>query len=107
MTNIGLLLLCLYLNGAQKHPPKYLGEFKVTHYDRHYKWGNVTKLGLKPCSSIVAVDPKVIPLGSLIFAESYGFLFAGDTGTKIRGRHLDVWKMRDSNNVRVWLLTKS
>lgn len=106
MTNLGLLLFLLYLNGHIKNPPEYLGEFKVTHYDRHYKWGNVTKLGLKPCSSVVAVDPKFVPLGSLIFAEGYGFLFAADTGGKIVGKRLDVWKMHDGKNIRVWLLTK-
>ncbi|MCD6727343.1 MAG: hypothetical protein LT070_08900 [Solirubrobacteraceae bacterium] len=46
----------------------------------------------------VAVDPKLIPLGSLVYAAAYeslngdGWFRADDTGGAIRGRHLDVYR---------------
>jgi 3D (Asp-Asp-Asp) domain-containing protein len=45
----------------------------------------------------VAVDPKLIPLGSRIFVPAYrnisgGWLLAQDTGGAIIGRHLDVYR---------------
>lgn len=39
---------------------------------------------------VVAVDPRVIPLGSRLFVEGYGYAVAADTGTAIKGRRIDV-----------------
>lgn len=39
---------------------------------------------------IVAVDPKVIPLGSRLFVEGYGYAVACDTGSAIHGNIVDV-----------------
>jgi len=39
---------------------------------------------------IVAVDPKVIPLGSRVFVEGYGYAVACDTGSAIHGKIIDV-----------------
>jgi uncharacterized protein YabE (DUF348 family)/3D (Asp-Asp-Asp) domain-containing protein len=39
---------------------------------------------------VVAVDRKVIPLGSKLFVEDYGYAIAGDTGSAIRGNKIDV-----------------
>jgi 3D (Asp-Asp-Asp) domain-containing protein len=39
---------------------------------------------------VVAVDPRVIPLHSLVFVEGYGFAVAADTGGAIKGNIIDV-----------------
>lgn len=41
--------------------------------------------------STISVDPKVIPLGTKIFIEGYGFAVAADTGTAIKGNKIDVY----------------
>jgi len=38
----------------------------------------------------VAVDPRVIPLGSVLWLEGLGLGMATDTGTDIKGRRIDV-----------------
>lgn len=53
-------------------------------------WAGTTTLGIKPRYGIVAVDPRVIPLGSLVFVEGYGFGYAADTGSAIKGHRIDL-----------------
>ncbi|MBU1000795.1 G5 domain-containing protein [Patescibacteria group bacterium] len=49
-----------------------------------------TSLGLKAGKGIVAVDPKVIKLGSKIYIPEYGMAIAGDTGGRIIGDIIDL-----------------
>lgn len=41
--------------------------------------------------STIAVDPSVIPLGSKVYIEGYGYAVAADTGTSIKGNKIDVY----------------
>ena len=49
-----------------------------------------TKLGYRADYGHAAVDPRVVPLGSLIYVEGYGMALASDVGRAIRGRRIDL-----------------
>jgi len=53
--------------------------------------GNKTATGIVPRQGIIAVDPKVIALGSKVYVEGYGYAIAADTGGDIRGNRIDVF----------------
>ncbi|RWR07179.1 ubiquitin-like domain-containing protein [Siminovitchia fortis] len=54
----------------------------------------VTSTGIdlraNPDAKVIAVDPSVIPLGSKVWVEGYGYAVAGDTGGAIKGNRIDV-----------------
>lgn len=58
------------------------------------KWGNLTHMGTKVRPGVIAVDPKVIPLGTKLYIEfangqgMYGV--AEDTGGAIKGNRIDI-----------------
>ena len=77
----------------------------------------ITASGRKAQRGVIAVDPRVIPLGTKLYVESignlpdYGYAVAGDTGGAIKGNIIDLfydtqfeavnWGRR---NVRVYIL---
>ena len=52
-----------------------------------------TGINLKanPNLKVIAVDPSVIPLGSKVWVEGYGYAVAGDTGGAIKGNKIDLF----------------
>jgi len=55
----------------------------------HPRYG-MTRIGVPAGRGVIAVDPKVIPLGSRVYVPGYGIAVAGDTGGSILGRHIDL-----------------
>jgi 3D (Asp-Asp-Asp) domain-containing protein len=49
-----------------------------------------TCTGLKAGYGVVAVDPRVIRLGTRLYIEGYGFAIAGDRGRAIKGNKIDL-----------------
>lgn len=47
-------------------------------------------LSANPSAKVIAVDPRVIPLGSKVYVEGYGEAMALDTGGAIKGNRIDV-----------------
>ncbi len=50
----------------------------------------LTHTGLPAQRGVIAVDPRVIPLGSRVYVDGYGYAIAADTGSAIRGNKIDV-----------------
>jgi 3D (Asp-Asp-Asp) domain-containing protein len=48
-------------------------------------------LRANPGAKIIAVDPSVIPLGTKVYVEGYGYAVAADTGGAIKGNKIDVF----------------
>lgn len=73
--------------------------------------GYNTASGTRPQYGVVAVDPRVIPLGTRMYIEGYGYATALDTGGAIKGNRIDVFVESESDahrwgvrSVRVYLL---
>ena len=49
----------------------------------------------------VAVDPRVIPLGTRLWIPGYGHAIADDIGTAIKGKRIDL-RMQSSSNMNRW-----
>jgi 3D (Asp-Asp-Asp) domain-containing protein len=56
----------------------------------YYLPGN-TALGIPVRRGVVAVDPKLIPLGTKLHVPGYGPGLAADVGYAIKGRIIDLW----------------
>jgi 3D (Asp-Asp-Asp) domain-containing protein len=61
----------------------------------------ITATGLHTDIGAVAVDPAVIPLGSAVWVEGYGYAVAVDVGGAIRGMRIDVF-MHDVGQALEW-----
>lgn len=48
-------------------------------------------LRANPNAKVIAVDPRVIPLGTKVYVEGYGYAVAADTGSAVKGNKIDVF----------------
>jgi uncharacterized protein YabE (DUF348 family) len=53
--------------------------------------GYRTATGRNPEVGMVAVDPSVIPMGTRLYIEGYGYAHAADTGGAIKGNRIDLF----------------
>lgn len=53
--------------------------------------GTHTATGERARVGLVAVDPSIIPLGTLLYVENYGLCRAADTGGAIKGNTIDLF----------------
>ena len=99
--------------------------FEATGYAIGHPYNTITKNGRPVVNRgfmqvggidifTIAVDPKIIPLGSLVYIDSLGLAMATDTGQKIKGMSIDIcftnmddameWGRRD---VSIYILKRS
>lgn len=75
---------------------RYLKEFEMraTGYtagkESNPDGNGYTYTGIKAVRGVVAVDPRVIPLGSRLYVEGYGPALAADIGGAIKGNRIDL-----------------
>lgn len=71
----------------------------------------ITATGVKAKRGIIAVDPKVIPLGTRVYVEvpgaapDYGYAVAADVGSAIKGNKIDVY-LDSTEAVNAWGVKK-
>lgn len=95
--SVGLFLISRYVYGSDK----YLGVFEVTGYcndekctgkDTFDQGYGITKSGKIARWGMVAVDPKMIPLGTKLKIEGFDTIFeSSDIGGAIKKNKIDIW----------------
>ncbi len=86
----------LAANEAVQSVGRSLGKFKLTFYCPCVRCNGrsdgLTKSGTTAVEGrTIAVDPRVIPLGSRVYIEGYGVFIAEDTGGAIKSNKIDVF----------------
>lgn len=84
-------------------------EMKATMYSAGEPGvGTRTATGVTVRKGAAAVDPSVIPLGTLLFVEGYGYAVALDTGGAVKGNVIDLYgdqpHLFGVQTRRVWVL---
>ena len=85
---------------ANKHL-KYLGKFNLTYYDLSFEscnkyqddpdYGHTYSGAIARENVTCAVDKNIIALGSYIYINGIGCRVAQDTGSKVKGNHIDIF----------------
>ncbi|WP_058485827.1 3D domain-containing protein [Defluviitalea phaphyphila] len=69
----------------------YTASFKDTGKTPDHPAFGITYTGTRAKVGTVAVDPNVIPLGTKLFVEGYGYAVAEDIGGAIKGNKIDLY----------------
>lgn len=97
---------------ANEYELVYLGNFKLTHYcNEKYEHicgegHGITYTGTKATvERTIAVDPRLIPYGTRVYIEGYGWRIAEDCGGAVNYNHIDV--LVDTHDQALELGTKT
>ncbi|PTX59147.1 3D (Asp-Asp-Asp) domain-containing protein [Melghirimyces profundicolus] len=95
----------------------YTSGRESTGKDRSHPAFGLTRSGVQAqrgVLSTVAADPRVFPIGTLLYIPGYGYGVVADTGNAIQGRRLDlyfdtveeVYKQWGKKRVRIYVIAK-
>ena len=103
----------------QDFPNRKLGRFTLSWYSPKELGKSSpsqlrTSTGTTPKEGrTIAVDPKVIPYGSIVYIQDYGYFIAEDCGGDIKSNRIDVFTASHENAIQqgkkvanVWILGK-
>ncbi|NLM75120.1 MAG: DUF348 domain-containing protein [Clostridiaceae bacterium] len=85
----------------------YTASFEDTGKHPDHPAFGITYTGMRVRHGMIAVDPKVIPLGTKVYVEvpgpapDYGFAIAADIGSAIKGNLIDLY-FDSSSKVKAW-----
>ena len=86
-----LVGLVLGIEGPAFGQPQAPRAYKLKVDAVAYSLPGSTALGVPVRKGVVAVDPKLIPLGTKLHVPGYGPGLAADVGYAIKGRVIDLW----------------
>lgn len=103
----------------QEFPNRKLGKFSLSWYSPK-ELGKTSPSELRTSRGVipkegrtVAVDPKVIPYGSIIYIQGYGYYIAEDCGGAIKQNRIDIFTASHQYAIQqgkkvanVWILGK-
>lgn len=92
-----------YVYASRSLAPQEM-ELEITAYTAHdagMDGRGITFSGLPVDNGVLAVDPEVIPLGSVVYIPGVGYTVALDTGGAIKGRKADLY-VRDTSKAIAW-----
>jgi len=100
-----------YVRKVRMEATAYTAGFSCTGKRPCHPWYRITASGREVEHGIVAVDRRVIPLGTRLYVEGYGFAIAADVGGAIRGYKIDLFmeNLQDARrfgrrHLYVWIL---
>ncbi|MCL2577702.1 MAG: 3D domain-containing protein [Defluviitaleaceae bacterium] len=100
-----------YFRRVRMEATAYTAGYLCTGKHPDDPWYGITASGRRVEHGIVAVDRNVIPLGTRLYVENYGFAIAADVGGAIRGDKIDLFMHEREDALRfgrrhvyVWIL---
>ena len=103
----------------QDFPNRKLGRFTLSWYSPK-ELGKTSPSQLRTSTGTtpkegrtIAVDPKLIPYGSIVYIQDYGYYIAEDCGGDIKSNRIDIFTVSHENAIQqgkkvanVWILGK-
>jgi 3D (Asp-Asp-Asp) domain-containing protein len=86
-----LAILGLGIEGSAFGQPQAPQAYRIKVDAVAYSLPGSTALGVPVGKGVVAVDPRLIPLGTKLHVPGYGPGLAADVGYAIKGRIIDLW----------------
>jgi 3D (Asp-Asp-Asp) domain-containing protein len=100
-----------YVRRLRMEATAYTAGFSCTGKRPGDPWYRITASGMEVRHGVVAVDRRLIPLGTRLYVEGYGFAIAADVGGAIRGYKIDLFMecINDARrfgrrHINVWIL---